>query len=277
MKYNAGIIFYLYLSVSALFAQPNNVIDRLQTHYEMFEYSSVLHEAEKILMDKERLSDSLLINVYTLKAASHFAMGDQISTRKAFIEILKINDQYLLNDLSYSPKLITFYNEVENEFSEIIRLNEEKFDSEEDINNNIRNNVNATDLVFNNAMAKSLLLPGLGHLDLENNTKGWILTSASVVSLGSMVYFIFDANSKEKDYLGETNSELIQTKYNSYNKSYKVRNILITSYVAIWLYSQIDLLFFSNNLGSEYLSDEIFNHLQPLGNDRFLLSFKFSF
>ncbi|MCL4551643.1 MAG: hypothetical protein M1495_24105, partial [Bacteroidetes bacterium] len=28
-----------------------------------------------------------------------------------------------------------------------------------------------------------------------------------------------------------------------YNKTYKVRNVLIATYAAIWIYSQIDLLF----------------------------------
>ncbi len=278
MKYITGIIFFLSAQFIVVFAQSNYALDKLQTHYEMFEYSSVIHEAEKILMDKERLTDSLLINIYTLKAASHFAMGDQISTRKAFVEILKIDAQYILNDLSYSPKLITFYNEVENEFSDIIKLNEKKFENKEyNKNLNSVDNENQKDQLFNNALAKSLLVPGLGHIDRGDITKGWILTSASVVTLSSMVYFIVDANSKEKDYLGETNSDLINSRYTTYNNSYKIRNILITSYVAIWLYSQIDLLFFSNNLGSKYISEGINNHLHPLANDKFLLSIKISF
>ncbi|MEK6553091.1 MAG: hypothetical protein AABZ54_06545, partial [Bacteroidota bacterium] len=44
----------------------------------------------------------------------------------------------------------------------------------------------------------------------------------------------------------ESNKLLIQQKYDDYNKSYKIRNVLIISYAVIWLYSQIDLLFFSN-------------------------------
>jgi hypothetical protein len=90
-----------------------------------------------------------------------------------------------------------------------------------------------------------------------------------------MLYFIVDANEKEKAYLSETNSVLIQSNYDKYNKSYKIRNTLIATYAAIWLYSQIDLLFFSNSIGSKHLSEGISNHIQVLPNDSFALSFKF--
>ena len=46
--------------------------------------------------------------------------------------------------------------------------------------------------------------------------------------------------------MNESNKLLIQQKYDDYNKSYKIRNVLIISYAVVWLYSQIDLLFFSN-------------------------------
>ena len=89
----------------------------------------------------------------------------------------------------------------------------------------------------------------MGQIYLDNKTKGWITTTVSTINLGALIYFIFDAKSKEDAYLKESNKSLMQQKYNNYNSSYKTRNILIASYVAIWLYSQIDMLFFSN--GSE--------------------------
>lgn len=276
MKIFTGFILYFLCSALFLFAQSNHDIEKLQNHYQSFEYSKVVHEAENMLIDKDRFSDSLLVQIYTLKSASHYAMGERNESRKAIIELLKIDSSHELNELRYSPKLISFFVEIKNEFSEIIKTNDEKLDSqnkEEILKPNLY--FGTRNSIPNSATAKSLLLPGLGHLHIDDNTKGWVLTSASLVSFGSMVYFIVDTDSKEKDYLSETNSELIQANYDKYNKSYKIRNTLIATYAAIWLYSQIDLLFFSNSLGSEHLSEGISNHIQVLPSDRFALSFKF--
>jgi hypothetical protein len=276
MKIFSGLILYFCTSVLLLFAQSNHELAKLQKHYESFEYSKVVQESEDLLLDKERFSDSLLVQIYTLKSASHFAMGEQNETRKSIIELLKIDSSYELNDLRYSPKLLSFFEDVKTEFSEIIKTNDERSDSqnkEEIFKPIVKLPINNS--IPNSAIAKSLLLPGLGHLHIDDNTKGWILTSVGLVTLGSMIYFIVDANEKEKEYLSETNSILIQSNYDKYNKSYKIRNTLIATYAAIWLYSQIDLLFFSNSIGSEHLSEGISNHIQVLPNDRFALSFKF--
>ncbi len=61
---------------------------------------------------------------------------------------------------------------------------------------------------------------------------------------------------KEKDYLIEIDPSLIQIKYDSYNKSYKIRNVLIISYLVIWIYSQLDLFFFNDN---EFYIDNVNN------------------
>lgn len=245
-----SIFFAISISAIQLFAQVNMDIIILQKHYEAFEYSTVISKSENLLFDKERFSENDLIQIYTLKAASHFAMNDIEDSRKSFIEILKIDNKFELNNSQYSPKLVTFFDEVKKEFLDILKENDEpeqlKIESNE---NQIFSKQNKNE--FNIALAKSILLPGLGHLHLNNNSKGWILTSASTVSLGSMLYFIFDTNKREKNYLAQTNSVLLNEKYEEFNSSYKIRNLLIATYAAIWIYSQIDILFFSDELGSE--------------------------
>ena len=270
MKIFTGFILYFLCSALFLYAQSNHDIVKLQKHYESFEYSKVVQESENLLLDKERFNDSLLVQIYTLKSASHYAMGEQSSTRKSIIELLKINSGYELNKFIYSPKLLSFFEAIKSEFSEIINTNVEKSDSHNKEEIAKTNQTLATsNKIPNSAIAKSLLLPGLGHLHINDNPKGWILTTASVISLSSMLYYIIDANEKEKDYLSD------YANYDKYNKSYKIRNTLIATYAAIWLYSQIDLLFFSNSLGSEHLSEGISNHIQVLPNDRIALSLKF--
>ncbi|MFZ1292490.1 MAG: hypothetical protein WAR79_20535 [Melioribacteraceae bacterium] len=246
---NSILLIFIFTSLQ-LFSQENAEISSLQKHYEAFEYSSVISKSENLLFDKDRFSEKDLIQIFTIKAASHFSISDLENSRKSFIEILKIDGNYELNNSQYSPKLVAFFSEVKNEFLDILKVKEEpepiKIDPQKNQISNSKNNSER-----NIALAKSIILPGLGHLHLNDNSKGWILTSAGTVTLGSMIYFIFDSNKKEKDYLAQTNSLLIKSKYDDYNSSYKIRNLLIGIYAAIWLYSQIDILFFSNELGSE--------------------------
>lgn len=273
MKTTKCLFLIFNFVVLQLFAQSVSEITNLQKHYESFEYSTVITDANNLLLDKDRFSDESLIKIYTLKAASHYAMNDLIDARKSFVNLLKINIECELDTLQYSPKLIDFYHSVKNEFLDILNAKNEK-----DIENSKTENQFTKQnfvTVYNTSIAKSIILPGWGHLELKDNTQGWILTSVSALTLGSMIYFIIDANTKENDYLSETNSDLIQKKYNSYNKSYKIRNTLIAAYAAVWLYSQIDILFFSNKLGSKNISINIPNRYQVPDNNGITVSVKF--
>jgi hypothetical protein len=245
-------LILLVFITSNIFAQSNEDILKLQKHYEAFEYNVLIKKANSLLLHNVSMPDEDLIKIHTLKAASYFAVKDESNTRKSFIDLLKINSNYELDYAIYSPKLGLEKSILSNQ-SLLISVN------------------------MNTAIAKSLFVPGLGHLQLNDNTKGWILTTISTVSLGSMIYSIVDANNKENDYLAEANKVLIQQKYDDYNKSYKIRNVLIASYVAIWLYSQIDILFFSNQMGSDYLSVGNSNNFAQQNYDNLVFSLQLPF
>lgn len=278
MKQLLRFILFSLLFTNSFLAQAINDLDDLQNHYEAFEYSIVIKKSQNLLAYKERFSDSVLIKIYAIKAAAHYAMGDKADARKSFIELLKIDENFNLSNVKYSPKLVELFNNVKQEFTDILQT---KKDKKQQQNLNSGNKIEKKGINYNNPLpvviVKSLALPGWGHLHLEDNTKGWILTSASVATLGSLVYFIFDSNNKEKSYLSEVNSNLIQEKYNKYNSSYKIRNALIVTYAAIWLYTQIDILFFSNELGSKNISPQFSNNILPSGNNSVTISFQVNF
>jgi TM2 domain-containing membrane protein YozV len=118
---------------------------------------------------------------------------------------------------------------------------------------------------------RSLIFPGWGQLYNNNKLKGWILTSLGAITISSAVYFIIDSNNKQKKYLNDVNLSTIQNNYNEYNTSYKLKNISIISFIAVWVYSQIDILFFSqnNSLPLTQLKTNFMNQFQ--------LNFSFSF
>jgi hypothetical protein len=191
-----------------------------------------------------------------MKAVSHYSRADDRSASYSFIEILKIDTSYSLDPSTNSPKIISFFDEIKEEYLSSIREMKDpptiiKYDT-------VYVPVNVRDIqseyILKQALIRSVFLPGSGHLYKEGNLKSWILTSLSVASISAGVYYIIDSNKKEKLYLEETDRDKIPDKYREYNSSYRMRNFAFISFAALWLYSQLDLLFFLDSEAKDDLS-----------------------
>lgn len=268
---NYFLIIFLFIGISFSYAQEIT-FDKVKQLYENFKYDDVINLSTQ-LIEKGNLNDSLSIEIHLMRANIFYANGADSSTRQSFENILRIKKNYIPNPDITSPKLISIFNEV-------------KFDylkKNPDIVQQSDSTVQKQTAKFvdrnpqRGAVIKNILLPGLGQLHNGSSTKGWITTSASILNLGTLIYFAVDANKKENDYLIETDRNLMQLRYDSYNRSYKVRNVLIVSYAVFWLYSQIDLLFFSEN--QQQLDDSQLSGYLDFNSSvsEFNLKFKFPF
>jgi hypothetical protein len=104
-----------------------------------------------------------------------------------------------------------------------------------------------------------------------SSLKAWTLTGLSAAAIGSIIYFSIDANKKEELYSKETDPGLIEYRYDNYNRAYQLRNISIAAFAGIWLYSQIDLLFFSDLFEVNIKESEV------LGKNQFEINFTYRF
>ena len=193
-----------------------------------------------------------------MKAVSHYSLNQESQAKSSFVEILKIDENHELNPSDVSPKIVQLFEETKSQFVPENKLTPE-----------IKNSVTITDTILNyheleirtklykNSLSRSILLPGLGHLYLGNKSKGWVLTSLSSITLGTMIYYIVETNNLQNEYLNETNNSQIENRYQDYNSSYKTRNILIAAYAAIWIYSQVDLLFWSDDLFEKNVKSQL--------------------
>ena len=245
------LLIFLLFSVTQAFAQTVNY-DAVEKEFESFNHEKVIKLSSELLKTAS-LSDSLTINLCVMRAISFYSLGEENNSKISFTEILKINKDYVPDPSIVSPKLVSLFNEVKEAYLKTI-VSTEPVDS---------TTVTKVQKVFDNELMKNSLtrniaLPGWGQLYAGNKTKGIVLSALSGATLVSTVYFIFNTNSKENDYLNETNKNLIQQKYNSYSTSYKIRNTLIIAYAAIWVFSQLDLIL-SN--------DEIFMREPPASNN----------
>jgi len=238
------LFFYNALSQSGLAE-----LEIMDKHFRNFEYEKVVSLADSLLVHKDNLNQQQLLSVYRMRALSNYSLLQMNLALKDFIEILKINPAFSLNPVKTSPKIMTFFNEIKSNF----RTGEEK-PQIIPIQKDTIQIVGDTSALFKSMLIRSTLIPGWGHLYLNNSAKGWLLTTAGTLSLGGAVYYIIDCHKTEKTYLNETNPALINIKYNDYNTTYKKRNILIATYAVFWLYSQTDILFFKSKKLSSKMS-----------------------
>jgi hypothetical protein len=252
MKIIAGYFFLLLLSYSSL-AQENDQLKRLNDVFEEFEYNEAITFADSLLLNKN-LSIPIKNDILLIKAISHYSLSQETQSRKCFIEMIKNDRNVQLDSNSVAPKILTLFLSVKEEFQDIIPQQPLKND---DINKDMPflpetefNNLTLHYENFTEAIYKSILIPGWGHYSYGSRTKGIILSGVSLINLAGLIYYSIDAREKEKIYLGYIDPSQIQTAYSSYNESYKTRNIFIASFIAIWLYTQIDLLMNSKSWNS---------------------------
>ena len=236
------IFFFLLILINSAWAQSGSLsLEILQQKFKNFQYDSVLTMADRLLQHKDQFKSDELIEIYRMKAIAHYAKLEMNASLSSFVEILKIDPGYSLDPITTSPKIIKFFNEIKanlqtEQAHAVQRPQPVRVDT-------VIRQSNAQP-IFRNAIMRSMLLPGWGHLYLGNGKKGWLLSAVSTATLASAFYFIRDCQNKERDYLNEIDLAEIDARYDRYNQSYKIRNFLIAGYALVWAYSQIDILFF---------------------------------
>ena len=236
--------FLIILFVNCVFPQQKTDIANIRTLYESFEYKEVIKLSDSVLTEKGKLNKSDLIEILMMKAVSHYVLAEEPQVRRCFIDMLKIDRHLELDSEKVSPKIVSLFNDVKNDFIQTIPEQQKFIDNKQEDNNQLNYDPVLTKLQDQkNSIIRSILFPGWGHLYSNNITKGVIISSAALINLGSMIYFIIDANSKEKKYLNAIDENNIKSSYDIYNRSYKTRNLLISSMIGIYAYAQVDFLF----------------------------------
>jgi tetratricopeptide (TPR) repeat protein len=226
---------------SSLTAQDGTLeVEIIRQKFRNFEYDSVITYATKALAEKEHFSRENLIDIYELKAISHFSLLEMNASLSSFLEILKIDPAYSLDPVKTSPKILSFFEELKKSYQPEVRGETARLMAKVDTIKIADNRTGE----LKSCLVKSMVLPGWGHIQLEKKTKGIFLTAAGFVSLGLAINYAIDTESKEKSYLNETDMARIESKYDAYNRAYRLRNIFMTSFAVVWLYTQADLLFF---------------------------------
>lgn len=230
---------------SGAHAQSDSLsLETIQQKLESFDYREVISLSARLLAERENLSSRDSLEIHRMRAIAYYSLGERQACGNEFLAILHIQADFQWDSVKTSPKIIRFFEETRAEF-----LASQKTPVVPDSAAAapvLQNPAPASGgLPPRGAILRSLLLPGWGHLASGHSAKGWLITTLGAGALGSAIYFIGDTRSKEDAYLNETDPALIETRYQAYNSAYQKRNLLIAAYAAVWLYAQVDLLYFS--------------------------------
>ena len=241
-RYLLFLVILLLCVIQPVFAQVDNTdLESLSQSFKNFDYERVIRKSDRILQNKENLSSEQLISVYKYRALAHYSLTQMDLALRDFIDILNIDPGYNLDPMTTSPKIINYFNQIRASLQ-----SEQKTIVEKSVQiDTLTQYIDNTRLV-RNAAFRSVLLPGWGHLYARQKTKGLLLLAGSMVALGSSAYLIRDCNEKHDLYLSATEGRFISENYDKYNDAYKTRNLVLSVYAIYWLYTQTDLLFFTD-------------------------------
>jgi hypothetical protein len=175
-----------------------------------------------------------------MKGISQFVLGQEYNARNSFLNILELDPVFQLDPVQNSPKIIRFFNDLKLSFLQS-QILERPLEQSNRSGQPAGFQVNKNSISLNHAMWRSIVLPGWGHRYLGRNKAGNHLSIGSLLLIPTTFYYVLDTYNKEKNYLNETDQVKIHSNYDAYNNSYKLRNIMITSYAVFWIYTQFDL------------------------------------
>lgn len=269
------IALLLLFAAGISFSQTKITIEEIKEKYESFEYRDVIRLSEIFLFDNSGISKEDSIEVLTMKAVSYYSLNEEISAEKTLRQIIDLDRNYELNPSTVSPKIISLFEQLKIQYAPPMKEEQQNESVKEPVQKPDYNLLISTkNDVYVNTFSRSVVFPGLGHLYLNNSAKGWVLTALTAVTLPTMVYFIFDASSTEKDYLNEVDASLIEQKYSEYNSAYKTRNFFIAAFAVVWFYSQIDLLFNSSDAFTEKIKTEFIVNSGSFSNLSYTVTFQ---
>lgn len=234
----ARLIYILFIA-GILIAQENSV-EQLRQEYISFNYEEVVKLADEMIVSGDYSSEQLT-EIYELKGMAQYSLGQEIPARLSFEELLKLDSNFSMDPNRVSPKIVSFFNEIKVAHQSELEQERPILDSLRIV----RQNMLLANENYKNAVVKNLVLPGWGQFQMGNTVKGLVYSILGAASTATAIAYIIKTNDKESAYLNETDKSLIGAKYDEFNSAYKTRNLLISAAAAVWVISQIDILFFT--------------------------------
>lgn len=251
------LLFLIFLSFNALYesvwAQNNqtddNLVQQLEQAYNQFDYE----KCQQLLNTAFDAFNRLAINERAgiLKYAAFIAVqnGNTTLATDHFWNLLNIDPIYSLDPVTTPPKALTLFQKVKIEYLQNLNQNLQGMSEKP------------------NGQAfpwRALAFPGWEQLHRGEQTRGWLIAAAGVVSLGGFVYSAVMSGQKRDEYLAASGAAEISGLYRDYNAHYQRQYYFGYAFAAVWLFSQLDLIFLNGQPGMLNISAEPWHNRQIL-------------
>ena len=243
------ILLSLFFIIASVASQESKIsVTQIEEAYNNINFERAISLSTLALEKDDGYSPFELVEIYKFRAFAFFNIGNEKESASSFLSALSINPILELDEISVSPKIISFFNslKVKNENPVI----------------NETNSIETRYLLVEdprpNSALRSIFLPGWGQYYKGEENKAYIVFSAFAVNSAALVISLIKEKSSHDDYLNSRESNEIKSKYNTYNTWYKTRQILTYSEIIIWTYA------FADALWSPVKKDNIISvHLSP--------------
>ena len=244
IRFKIVLLFALCTTLSA--TQQSSVdLEKLNSLFQEFRYNEVILQGDEMLNQNPDISVNDKCEIYRLLALSFYNLQDMRGALRNFSMILRLNVNYRLDPRKNSPKILSFFEEIRNQ----VQTPQQESKQQKQDSLLAAPTVVYTDSLERAAyrrMALSFALPGSGQIWQGEKIKGWFLLGGNLTLLGATIYFASETNRLSDQYLQIHDPAEIDAAYSKYNEAYKRRNLALTGFLILWLYTQVDFIFLSS-------------------------------
>jgi hypothetical protein len=236
MRKNIIILLLLALTSASLAQEPARIITVAEViqAYQNANFNRTVELADEAIRDYQRYLRSELIQIYTYRAYAQFSLANDEGAAASFRSALSLNKELQLDEVTVSPKIISFFNKLKLEYlqsepaAKPVEEGETKYILIEDPSRK--------------ATLRSIVLPGWGQWYKKDYEKAYYIGGAFVVNSLALIYVMLDEEKAHDTYLSAKFPSDIQAKYADYNQLFRQRQILTYTELLIYGIAFFDAL-----------------------------------
>jgi tetratricopeptide (TPR) repeat protein len=221
------------LIVTPVDAQPETsqtLAEKIVSAYERFDYE----EADRLLKIAVKESDSFSpqdrIIIYQYAAFRQYQKDQPFKAEEYFWRILELDPTFSLDPITTPPKILTLFQKTKVDFLESLQQRLQQLEQS---------------VSYHPVPWRSLIFPGLAQWHRGYRLKGALWMAAGTGCLAGLAQAVIRTQDKKREYEAAASPEEIAVLYNEYNRVYQSQFYWAYAYMAVWLSSHIDALFFS--------------------------------
>jgi hypothetical protein len=212
---------------------PATAVASVESAYEALDYAQAEALARAALARPEVFTRGQLVRLHTTLALLLYARNDALGAAQQFRAALSLDPTLALDPVLVSPVTLSFFEEVKGTY-----LDEQAGGD--------RPEPPVRYVVVRDsrpgAALRSLVLPGWGQRARGQRLRGWLLTAAWGATVGGGIAAHVQRDRARDAYLEETDPDLVEDRYRTYNNWHRLRGGLLAGAAVVWAGAVIDAL-----------------------------------